>query len=150
MNQDRPSVIADALDRLSKMPPKDAAGYSRVEFEAYDYYTPQPHTDADAFILRRCLHINPDSECIRILKAVVPGLVNNGPNARLLINEKLLPAWNAWSIRHKSKRLRREDIVMMISVGGKERSLKDFEVLLNAADERFKVYRSLFGANARC
>ena len=142
-------MIADALDRISKMPPKEAAAYSRVEFEAYDYYTPQPHTDADAFVLRRCLHINPDSECIRILRAVVPGLANNGPNARLLINEKLLPAWNAWSVRHKSKRLRREDIAMMISVGGKERSLKDFEVLLNAADERFKVYQSLFEANAR-
>ena len=142
-------MIADALDQLYKMPAKEAAAYSRVEFEAYDYYTPQPRTDADAFVLRRCLHINPDSECIRILKAVVPGLVNNGPNARLLINEKLLPSWNASSVRHRSKRLRREDIVMMISVGGKERSLKDFEVLLNAADERLKVHQSLFGADTR-
>lgn len=149
MNQDRPRVIADALDRLSKMPSKEAAAYSRVEFEVYDYDTRQPRTDADAFLLYRCLHINRDSECIRILKAVVSGLANNGPNARLFINEKLLPAWNASSVRHRSKRLRREDIVMMISVGGKERSLKDFEVLLNAADERFKVHQSLFRENAR-
>lgn len=100
---------------------------------------PQPRTDVDAFILRRCLHNNPDSQCIRILKAVVPGLANSGPNTRLLINEKLMPAWNASNVRHKSKMLRREDIVMMISVGGKERSLEDFERLIKAADERFEV-----------
>ena len=150
MNQDRPGVIADALDRISSLPPKEAAAYSRVEFEAYDYHTPQPRMDADAFVLRRCLHINPDSECIRVLKAVVPGLENNGSKARLLINEKLMPTWNASSVRHKTKRLRREDIVMMVSIGGKERSLKDFEALLSAADERLQVYRPLFHVNDGC
>ena len=142
-------MITDTLNRISRMPLKEAATFSRVEFEAHDYYTPQPRTDADAFILRRCLHINPDSDCVRILKAVVPGLANNGPNARLLINEKLLPAWNASRPRHWSKRVRREDVVMMISVGGRERSLKEFEMLLNAADGRFKVYQSLSEADAR-
>ena len=132
-------MIADALDRLSNLPPKEAATYSRIEFEGYDYFMPQPRTDADAFILRRCLHNNSDSQCVRILKAVVPGLANSGPNTRLLINEKLMPAWNASKVRHKSKMLRREDVVMMISVGGKERSLKDFEVLIKVADERFEV-----------
>ena len=132
-------MIANALDQLSKYPPKEAAPYSRVEFEAYDHFTPQPRTDADAFILRRCVHNNSDSDCIRILKAIVPGLANSGLNTRLLIYEKLMPEWNASNVRHKSKLLRREDIFMIITVGGKERSLKDFEGLINAADERFEV-----------
>ena len=132
-------MIANALDQLSKMPPKEAAAYSRVEFEAYDHFTPQPRTDADAFILRRCLHNISDSDCIRVLKAVVPGLANSGPNTRLLIYEKLMPEWNASNVRHKSKQVRREDIFMMITVGGKERSLKEFEGLIKAADERFEV-----------
>ena len=139
MDQDRPGVIANARDQLSKMPPKEAAAYSRVEFEAYDLFTPQPRTDADAFLLRRCLHNNSDSDCIRILKAVVPGLANSGPDTRLLIYEKLMPEWNASSVRHKSKLLRRDDILAMITVGGKERSLKEFEGLVKAADERFEV-----------
>ena len=139
MDQDCPGVIANAHDQLSKMSPKEAAAYSRVEFEAYDQFTPQPRTDADAFILHRCLHNNSDSDCIRILKAVVPGLANSGPNTRLLICEKLMPEWNASSVRHKSKLVRRDDILMMITGGGKERSLKEFEGLIKAADGRFEV-----------
>lgn len=145
VDQDRPGVIANALDQISKMPPKEAAAYSRVEFEAYDHFTPQPRTDADAFILRRCLHNNSDSDCIQILKAVVPGLANSGPDTRLLIYEKLMPEWNASSVRHKSKWARREDIFMMITVGGKERSLKEFEGLIKAADERFELDRVYYG-----
>jgi hypothetical protein len=73
------------------------------------------------------------------LKAVVPGVEASGPYARLLIIEKLLPAWNAYSTRRKTKWLRREDIVIMISVGGKEGSLEEFGELLKRADERFEV-----------
>ncbi|KAM0802682.1 O-methyltransferase-domain-containing protein [Usnea florida] len=147
VNQDRPGVIANALDQLSKMPPKEAAAYSHVEFEAYDQFTPQPRTDADAFILHRCLHNNSDSDCIRILKAVVPGLANSGPSTRLLICEKLMPEWNASSVRHKSKLLRRDDILMMINGGGKERSLKEFEGLIKAADGRYELDRVYYGRN---
>ena len=137
-------MIANALDQLSKLPPKEAAAYSRVEFEAYDHFTPQPRTDADAFILRRYLHNISDSDCIRILKAVVPGLANSGPNTRLLVYDKLMPEWNASSVRHKSKWLRREDILMMITMGGKERTLKEFEGLIKAADKRFEVCTPFF------
>ena len=100
-------------------------------------------------MISRCLHNNLDPECIRILKAVVPGLVHGGPNARLLICEKLLPAWDPSRVRNKTKMLLREDIIMMISSGGKKRSLKDFEALIKAADERFEVCRSLFVIQCR-
>lgn len=121
------------------MPPKEKSAYDRVEFQAYDYFTPQPRKDADAFVLRRCLHNNADAECVKILKAVVPGLESGGPNARLLINEKLMPTWDEAKTRHRTKMLRREDIVMMISVGGKERTLEEFEALVRCADRRFAV-----------
>ena len=121
------------------MSPDEKVAFDKVEFEAYNYFDPQPRKDADAFILRRCLHNNPDSECVKILKAVVPGLENGGRGTRLLINEKLMPAWSASSTRHKTKMLRREDIVMMISVGGKERTLEEFDALIKQADERFEV-----------
>ena len=111
-----------------------------MEFQVHNYFEPQPRRDADVYILRRCLHNNTDADCIRILQNVVPGLASATPEARLLILEKLLPAWNAYSTRRKTKWLRREDIVMMISVGGKERSLEDFETLLKMADERFEVH----------
>ena len=140
MNQDLPQVISDAIRRVEKLPAKERAVYDRVEFEAHSYFEPQTRTDADAFVLRRCLHNNADSDCIRILKAIVPSLAHSGSSGtRVLINEKIMPSWNASSVRWKSKMIRREDIVMMISVGGKERTLEEFEALVKAADERCEV-----------
>jgi len=74
------------------------------------------------------------------LKAVVPGLEAGGDGARLLIIEKLLPRWDEYKCRHKTKSLRREDVVMMISVGGKERTLDEFGGLVREADGRFEVW----------
>ena len=139
MNQDLPKVIDDCVKRIQNLPPAEKVTYDRVEFEPYDYYELQPRTDADVFIIRRCLHNNSDPDCVHILRAILPGLEAGGPTARVMIIEKLLPAWNAYSTRHKTKRLRREDIVMMVSVGGKERSLEEFKALATAADERLQV-----------
>ena len=50
-----------------------------------------------------------------------------------------MPSWNASATRNKTKMLRREDIVMMISVGGKERTLEEFEGLVKAADKWLEV-----------
>lgn len=139
VNQDLPQVTNDAISRVNNMGPEEKARYDRVEFEVYDYRNPQPRRDADIFILRRCLHNNSDANCVAILKAVTPGLDKAGPGARLLINEKLLPPWNAYATRHATKNLRREDVIMMISVGGRERTLDDFRALLKEADARFEV-----------
>ena len=50
-----------------------------------------------------------------------------------------MPAWNSSATRNKTKMLRREDIVMMISVGGKERTLEEFEGLVRETDGRLEV-----------
>ena len=60
------------------MSPDEKSAFDKVEFQAHNYF--------DAFMLRRCLHNNSDPECIKILRAFVPGVVNGGPAARLLIN----------------------------------------------------------------
>ena len=74
-----------------------------------------------------------------MIRAVVPGLEKGGEGARLLINEKLVPKWNEGGARHRTKRLRQEDVTMMISVGGKERTVGEFEILAREADGRFEV-----------
>ena len=69
----------------------------------------------------------------------MPGLENGNPKTRLFINEKLMPEWNAAATRNAVKMVRREDLVMMISVGGKERTLGEFEKLVREADARLEV-----------
>ena len=139
MNQDLPKVIEDQLRRIAQLSPAEAQAYARVEFQTHDYHDVQPAAtaDADAFILRRCLHNNPDSECVRIIRAVAPALAR--PGTHLLINEKLIPPREPGAPRWKTKMILREDITMMISCGGKERTLKDFEKLLRDADSRLEV-----------
>lgn len=151
MNQDLPKVIDDQIHRIARLAPDEAMAYTRVQFQVHSYYETQPPTDADAFILRRCLHNNPDAECVRILKAVAPALAprsslgarrsstNKASNARLLINEKLIPPRDPNAPRWKTKMIRREDMTMMISCGGKERSLEEFERLVREADPRLEV-----------
>ncbi|TEY43705.1 hypothetical protein BOTCAL_0362g00090 [Botryotinia calthae] len=145
-SQDLPKVTADQIQRIASLSPTEKSFYDRVEFESHDYYTPQTRTDADAFILRRCLHDNPDDDCIKMIKAVIPGLEHN-PKARLLINEKLMPVWNSSDTRYKIKMLRREDIALMISVGGKERTLEEFVGLIRGADKKLEISEVYYGKN---
>ena len=147
-------MIDDQINRIAQLQPDQAQAYAHVEFQVHSYYEEQPPTDADAFILRRCLHNNPDSECIRIIRAVAPALSHrsdisssdnrsNGSHdtntARLLINEKLVPPRDPRAPRWKTKMIRREDMTMMISCGGKERTLAEFEALVHEADPRLEV-----------
>ena len=80
---------------------------------------------------------------VRILRAIAPGLTVGGTNSQLLVVEKLMPRWDEYSVRNKVKMLRREDLTMMISCGGKERSLQEFEDLATCADSRYTVCGAL-------
>ncbi|KAL8941469.1 MAG: hypothetical protein Q9211_001812 [Gyalolechia sp. 1 TL-2023] len=136
VNQDLPMVVNDAARRVALLPLDEKVGYERVAFEAHDYYEPQPRSNMDAFILRHCLHNNPDDRCTAILRAIVPGLENGRLGSRLLIIEKVLPPWGTPLAPYQAKWLRREDVVMMIGTGGKERTLEDFKMLVEEADKR--------------
>lgn len=132
-------VVKDAASRVELLPADQKAAYERVQFEAYNYYEPQPRSSMDAFIFRHCFHNNTDLECVKMLRAVVPGLEHSSARARLLIIEKLLPGWRKSLPLYDSKRLRRQDVIMMISCGGKERTLEDFRALVGEADGRLTV-----------
>jgi hypothetical protein len=49
-NQDLPGVIKDCKKAVAEMPLDDLERrvYSRINFESYDFYVPQPESDADA------------------------------------------------------------------------------------------------------
>ncbi|KAL8734604.1 MAG: hypothetical protein Q9181_003156 [Wetmoreana brouardii] len=147
VNQDLPMVVNDAASRIALLRPDEKVAYDQITFEAHNYYEPQPRSNIDAFILRHCLHNNTDTECAKILRAVVPGLENGRPKARLLVIEKLLPPWGAPSTPYRTKRLRREDVTMMISCGGKERTLEDFTTLMDEADRRLTIDQVYHGEN---
>ncbi|KAK0118195.1 hypothetical protein ONS95_012499 [Cadophora gregata] len=114
--QDRPQVLdtipQELLPNIEKMP--------------YDFYTEQPVKNAHIYFLRRIIHNYQDNVCLTILKNIAAAM---GPKSRLLIGEVIVPARTEIG----------EDLgtywmdMVMISIGGKERSEKEFVALLEGA-----------------
>lgn len=125
--QARDSLTPDIQDRLT--------------FQQHDFFSPQPVHDANAFLIRQCLHNYNDEDCIKILRAIVPALEKCNPGTPLLINEIILPEAGTVA-RCEEHSLRQLDLLMMVVLGSKQRSIRQFEDILQQADPRFKV--SLF------
>ncbi|KIY53868.1 S-adenosyl-L-methionine-dependent methyltransferase [Fistulina hepatica ATCC 64428] len=83
--QDRGTVILDAKEhwRLNYPAAVDAG---RVEFQAADFFQPNPTTDADAYMLRHVMHDWNDDVCIHILTAIKNVM---RPDAKVLVVENL-------------------------------------------------------------
>lgn len=112
---------------------------TNVQFQQHNFFEPQPITTAQAYFMKHSLHNHSDTECIKILQALVPALDKAGPRTPLLINEGVIPAKGEAMPRHQELTLRRGDMCMMVTLSAKERSRTQFQQLLSAADPRFEV-----------
>ena len=112
-------VVQDVPSTLAHAPSVDG-----IEFEAHDFFTPQPIRGAKFYYLRHIMHDWADEDCIRILQNLVPAM---GPESRILIDEVVLPeSKTPWQVAIM-------DIAMMACLGGIERSKEDWESLLDKA-----------------
>lgn len=111
---------------------------SRVTFQQHDYFTRQPINDASAFIIRQCLHNQTDEDIVKILRALIPAMEMCKPGTSLLINETILPEQGAIR-KYDEHKLRQMDILMLVVLGAKQRTEKEFRVLIERADPRFEV-----------
>lgn len=116
--------LQNVLDDGTLVSPKDvkAVGYDFLGQE-------QPIKGAAAYMFRHCFCDWPDSSCLQILKNHVPAM--KGYNSRLLLSDLVLPDVGA----DASKTLR--DINMM-QCSGKERSVKQWQALLDQAGFRIE------------
>jgi len=129
--QDRPRV-------LDGIPDEELPG---IEKMPYDFYTPQPIKNAVAYYFRRIMHNWPDKECTQILANTATAM---GPDSRLLIGEMVVPEDTS-----------RDDMTVywmdfaMLTIGGRERSAKEFAGLLDAAGLKLiKVWKAPSGTQA--
>ncbi len=79
--QDQAHVVAKYQDKI----PLDLAG--RLKYMEHDFFTPQP-VSCELYYFRWILHDWSDKYAIRILRALIPALVNG---ARILINDHIIP-----------------------------------------------------------
>ena len=112
----------------------------RVTFQQHDFFDTQPVVDANAFFLRQCLHNNNVENCVKIIRAIVPALKKCGKNTPLLINDVVMPESGTLT-RDEEHHLRQVDICMMVTLGAKQRTEKEFKMLLTQADRRLKIVK---------
>jgi hypothetical protein len=118
---DRPHVVKDAPALL------DAKGVrDRVTIEPGDFFTSVP-AGADAYILSHIIHDWSEDQCLTILGHVRKAM---NPASRLLIVEMVLPTGDT---PHPGKML---DIVMLVQLGGQERTESEYASLLGKAGLR--------------
>ena len=93
------------------------------------------------YILKRIMHDWNDETCIMILKNCYSAMDNN---AHLIIFDCIIPDGNSYDI---SKDI---DIIMMTIFGGKERTKKDFEMLLNSSGFKLLDIKNVPGTMLSC
>ncbi|KAI1177723.1 S-adenosyl-L-methionine-dependent methyltransferase [Nemania sp. FL0916] len=116
----------------------------RITFEQHSFFEPQPIRENDpaaAYLIRQCTHNWCDQEVVTIFRSLVPALESSGPSTPLLINDVILPEPGDKWPRLLERDIRQIDMIMMVSLGAKQRTRPEFESLLRKADARYQVSR---------
>ncbi|KOG51297.1 SAM-dependent methyltransferase [Streptomyces griseoflavus] len=116
---DRPETVTDHLLASDGL-------HGRWRVQGGDIFTAVPG-GGDLYLLKNILHDFPDEDCLRILTAVRTAMA---PGTRLLVIDALLPDDGA---PHPAIAL---DIVMLMTLKGRERTAAEFEDLLGRAGFR--------------
>lgn len=117
---DQPHVLARSCDALAR---PDVAG--RVSKVGGSFFDPLP-AGADVYFLQSILHDWSDDDCVRILGRCRDAM---GARGRLLVLERVMPhPGGVPSVRHALL-----DLHMMVMLGGRERTLPEYDALLRSA-----------------
>jgi len=118
--QDQASVISAApIATLEKL---------GIICMAHDFFTPQPVRGARAYYLHHILHDWPDGKCVSIVSQI-KGAMKPG-YSRLLINEHVIPDGDKDDDTKLSWEATYLDLYMMILFGSRERTAREWKVLL--------------------
>ncbi len=80
-------ISVEAMERGKELVKADAKLLGRIEYKTHDFFTPED-VSANVYIFRMILHDWSDSDCVKIVKSLLPALK---PGARVLVNEGILP-----------------------------------------------------------
>ncbi|KAL8807090.1 MAG: hypothetical protein Q9182_000923 [Xanthomendoza sp. 2 TL-2023] len=128
--QDLPGPVEQARKEL----PREMKG--RIEFQEHDFFTEQTVQDADVHLMRWILHNWSDTNCVKILRALVPALEKK-KDARIVLLEYVLS--EEPEMRLSERMCINTDMIMLSVFNGTERTAREFKDLLKQADERLTV-----------
>lgn len=133
--QDSEKMLAEGRRVLCEEEPTVA---SRIDLQQHNFFQPQQvgGNTVAAFFLRHVFHNWADADSISILRALVPGLEASPAGTPVLISDRVLPCLGDGTPLHEERAMRRQDIMMLVGLGAKERTRAEWEALFRAADER--------------
>ena len=94
-----------------------------VRCEGHDFFTPQQTKNARAYMLRAVCHDWSDGAVIKILKNIVPAMAKD---SKVLIGDAVLPETGVSGLAACMD-------MMMLNIGGKERTRRNWDDVLGAA-----------------
>lgn len=88
--QDLDQVVAEAQRQRANGNGNgsDKGTAAKIEFQAHNFFTPQPVKNADVYLLRFICHDYSDKYAAQILSSITPAM---GPNSRIMIVDGLMP-----------------------------------------------------------
>lgn len=107
---------------------------SRIKPMAHDFFQNQPVHGADVYLLRWILHDWSDKYCIKILRALIPGLKKG---AKVVISDICIPEPGQLSVRNE-RVMRMIDMTMKAFNNARERDAETWANLFANADSRFR------------
>jgi hypothetical protein len=109
----------------------------RVKLVSGSFFESIPE-GADAYLLKSVLHDWNDEHCMSILRACARAMTAGRSRApRLLVIERLRP--ERFAPTRRDQAIARSDLNMLVSLGGRERTEREYRALLSAAG--FRVMR---------
>ncbi|KAI9816306.1 MAG: hypothetical protein M1827_001908 [Pycnora praestabilis] len=96
-----------------------------IEYVKHDMFNPQPIKGALYYYFHHIFHNWSDADCLSILHALIPSMTIN--HSRILLHEHIVPT------THCSLRTASLDLQMLLAHSARERTLEEFETLLNKA-----------------
>lgn len=124
--------MGNGLKLLPNQPPSIR---DRVDFRAYDFFVPQPTPGARVYLLRMILHDWADTDAAKILSNVVAAM---STHSVLVIMDTVLPEPSRVSSTVE-RIMRVRDLTMRQVFNSKERTLDDWEQLIEGSEKRLKI-----------
>ena len=126
-------ILQDRAAVLDDIPEKELPGITKM---AHDFFTEQPVKNSQVYYIRRVMHDWQDADAAKILQRIVPAMAED---TRVLISDMCMPdpvglqdAGAIWMD------------LMMLTIGGKERTHKDWEILAEMSGLKLvKIWQEL-------
>ncbi|KAH6674813.1 O-methyltransferase-like protein [Halenospora varia] len=134
--KDMKFIVQDLPKTVNSAPKLEGDLGSRIQFQPYDFFTPQPVKGADVYLFRWIMHNYSDKYAQKLLKNLIPGLKKG---SRILINDHCLrDGFGMEKTMWDEKIVRTMDLVMLTLLNAKERSEGEFRELFEGVDRGFR------------